>query len=679
MDLLNSLLSQLSTARSNIVFNEDISPVLSYVIELLSFEETSSLALFVIVTLQKHFEAELVSELSDVIDDFLLSCDSSSDRSKIIRTITALFPVQSDLCVELFTKNDLLIKIVTNEIVSILSSSIEIHRERAVVILSLFSAASLNEECRPLIADQYVSLILKVLKCEFNEKTSFLKCLSALVTIKVWSSVKKEVFEKEPDSLNVQYVTEILINGLVSTKTADDYQRAICIEGLAIMSLNVSVKKLLRNDDNFIGSLLENLKDTTENSSIYGTISILSNLTTYNEKLTKNQQSMKSLQDYASLKNVQTKGEPEKDSDEDVNDFVDYLLTTQPLMANITEVTKMKSYSTAKGIHQEIMKLMVNLSTSVPFRATLVNQGILNILLSYLINVSKGHITHKKDGIVVESPVEDSMTRFRAIKALSKIITTHDPSKLFNNSTVEMAAPILFIAEIIIEYDCLVNGSDSSNSPLHGVEINPQDCFDSLVALINITSAEPMELKDLVLGLTWSSLYGLILSDDVNIQRSVLELISNIALSPVCSAKFFNWDEKDKSKNENYGHFKTLVQLMGLKDLKSQLAVLNVFANCSEYELISTMLAKSELFVVHLIDLLRGQTDEEDIVVRCFYILLNMMNSPDKSLLVSIAHKQELQKLIITAVKLVNDMETKQMGIRVCIMLKSEQSYNEEK
>ncbi|GME93690.1 unnamed protein product [[Candida] boidinii] len=228
----------------------------------------------------------------------------------------------------------------------------------------------------------------------------------------------------------------------------------------------------------------------------------------------------------------------------------------------------------------------------------------------------------------------------------------NNPNLIFNKFS--NITPIPFLLEILCQYDIETNGNNYGNeklhlSPLNGVHISAVDVFEVLIALTNLSSLEDIQVKKLIIHFCWIQIKNLMLSLDSQIQRSDLELLCNLIMVPTCTQKFFDWEinkdditkaeneneekEKEESdKRKNFLNFRILCKLIGSLDLKSQIATLNIFANSSEYEMISITLMQSEIFLNHLYEVLDTQgIEEEELTTRCLYILLNGINAVSDS------------------------------------------------
>lgn len=584
---LKSLLATLKKPGSTIDFPSDIEPLLSTLLRFLPIRETQSLVLLIVIQLENVCGPESVDPaLIGAIEEQCDLCETRPQRYDVIEMVSDLYPVAGGACKQLFTKDEIFVPLLSNEITFLLGSNDsqllfdDAHNVR--VMLGLFSNSCIDQPSRIIIAKMYLGLLIKVLKLQKIP----LQCLAATVTGKIYKSIPKETLKQEPELLSLEHLSEVLILGLVQ---GDDDPPLLesSIEGLAFLSLNVSVKQRLRNDDNFVNCLLEPHKDVA-----YGVLSIIYNLTSYNKVVSKRQQTLESLKSYAG-------GQVQKDDDEQVAKFVKDLLA-KGVVEKISTILKSTN---SERIQSTAVNVVSNLVTRKEHRSAVVNDGGLHILLTYLTNSSSG-LKYSPESFV-SGTVVDPETRFVAIRALSKIVMSTDPSNL----KVDPITTVPFLLEVAVQYD-------GTPTPLAGLEIENADCFEALIALVNVSSLNNPKIKELTIKLAWKTILDLTVSSDRQIQRADLELISNLIASPLCMAKFFNWEVPSNRQN-----FTRLCQLLTLQDEQSQLAVLNIFANCSDYKPLAQLLSGSELFKEKLATI---DTNNPDFLLRYRYILQNI-------------------------------------------------------
>ncbi|GMG19739.1 unnamed protein product [Ambrosiozyma monospora] len=653
------------------ITEDELAPLISYLLQYMTYEETASLALATIIELQQTpglSPSEITKLIKDQLEDLISVSETRKERQQLFIVLINLFPIQIELCSDLLLHDSAFLKLFTNEITLLLGlnqPTLRLNFAHLDTVLSLMSTSCLDDQCRKVIAENYIGLLTRFLDLDGSKHDLLaIQCLSSSILIKVWKHIKKDTFKKHVSLLTLDNLTEILINGVIGfDKSKDDHKLlSDSIEGLAFLSLNVRIKKKLRNDDNFVSCLVG--EATLQDPKItYGVLCIITNLTTYNKVLSKEQESIQYLKDHATLSNVNKetgeRSKPEKDNDDEITEFIHRLLTQDKILSKIGKT--INSMSPSKGILAQAIRNIHNLAYKPSERAEVVKQGGLTFVLTYLANKSEGVSYTAENGIKVTSPVDDLETRYFAIKTLTRILLNSNPNLLFGKK-FDSVTPVPFLLEVVVQYDIEVHGTKySSETPLSGLGddgIETIDCFEALVALINLSSVDNETIKNLIVKLGWTALHNMMLSENVQIQRYVLELISNLIFSPLCSEKFFNWDD---SNSENYKNFKTLCQMMPLNDLQAQLAVLNIFANCSEFEFVANKLADSELFVDNLEELFDEQPDNDEVMLRACYTLSNLCHLKDKKKLTK--KIESLKPLLLAVMSFSENDEVKQLAM----------------
>lgn len=119
------------------------------------------------------------------------------------------------------------------------------------------------------------------------------------------------------------------------------------------------------------------------------------------------------------------------------------------------------------------------------------------------------------------------------------------------------------------------------------------------------------------------------LDENVPLQRSTLELISNMMSHPLTiAAKFFNLENPQSLKN-----FKILVKLLQLSDIESQRAVAAIFANiATTIPLIAKELLTQKELIENAVEVFAEQVGDIELrqrLIMLFYGLFEMI--PDTS------------------------------------------------
>ncbi|KAG7830307.1 hypothetical protein KL920_001945 [Ogataea angusta] len=576
----------------------------------LQYDKLNSIVLASLITLQTKGGREYNEKLTDSLEDLI----ELSPRQQVFKVLTQLFTIAPAICHQLFIENQTLVSYITTETTELINDTIP--KSRFASLLALFSAACVDELCRIPIADQYSVVPIRAL--ESNDLHT--RALGALVVLKIWNNLKKETF-KDHSNLSLNNLEKVLSEALEKNDPS-------AVEGLAYLSLN---SKSLRDNHFLIEKLTEFL-----NTEPYGVVCVLANLTRVAKK-----------DQLSQLKNMNK----EPDNEKQLCGFFKFLVDS----GIVGKVTSLKSVSSR--VQEKAIELLCNISTDRSCRPQLVQQGGVGTVVTYLIKSSQN--IDYKNGISISKPIENQELRLTAINTLANILSSSNPTAVFTRS--ELVTPVPFLLEPVIQYDIEINGTQTT-SPLSQLEIENADLFTSLVALINLSSVDDMDVKLVPMKLGWPAIGNLMLSANLQIRRCILELLANLIVTPLCMEKFFNWTSE---KDENYRNFKILVQLVDLDDRTSQLAVLNILANSSDFELVAVILQKSEMFLDRLFASLQNQYDS-DILLRGFYILQNLAGLPDHELVASYAQRHNLKGMLGDIFRNVGDLEVRHMAIDVC-------------
>ncbi|KAH3668155.1 hypothetical protein OGAPHI_001909 [Ogataea philodendri] len=581
--------------------------LIPFLIRFLCYDDVESYALAILILLKSVQSPDYDKTFADALED-LMEIDS---KPHLLKILAHSFTIAPTICHQLFLQNKTLIGYITADITDIINGSAQ--DSKYLDLLNLFSAACIDELCRAPIADQYMVALIRALERPNLRVSS----TAALVVLKVWNNVKKETFN-DHKTLSLSDLETVLTKAL-------DENIANGIEGLAFLSLNY---RSMRDNHQLISKLMTHLE-----SDPYGVVSVLANLTNIPKK-----------DQVSQLKNMHKK----PDDEAQLVRFIEYLVDSQ----KIGKITGLKSVSTR--VQEKVIELIYNISTVKQARPKLAQQGGYHTVITFLVNSSQN--IDYKDKLHIKKPIDNPALRLMAINTLANILVSSNPNALFTKS--EIVTPVPFLLEPVIQYDIELNGT-KTESPLSQVEIDPPELFNALIALINISSVDGMDVKLLTVKLGWPAIGNLMLSANVQIRRSVLELLANLIMTPLCMEKFFNWSSE---KDENFKNFQTLIRLMDLEDGQSQLAVLNILANSSDFDLIATMLSTSNLFIDHLFELI-ANTDDSDKLLRGFYILQNLANLPDHQLVAEAATKYKLKAVVANIFRTVGDLEVRHMAI----------------
>lgn len=372
---------------------------------------------------------------------------------------------------------------------------------------------------------------------EKSLKLEEFKLQSALVLVKTWSFTKLK-------DITVDELSELFIKEIQNS--ANDDNEDLAIEGLAYLSLKVSVKNRIRSNGDICLRLADAAKSSTKNTSIkFGTLVILANLSTSPNDVSQEQTSMHNLKMYAEMKNPGDEKEQEKEDEADVVAFNrDYILDLE-LISSL----KVQFKNLSQGNRSQIIRIIYNLTKEVDCISECIKQGATAILVEFLVN-----------------SLSTDPFKLLASRSLAKILVNTDPKLIFNKFSHLNAIPFLFD---------LIPSSDVSD--LDG-PITTRDTYEALLALTNLATIDDSDDLCKIIAQTpryWDKLENLMLDETIQIQRSALELLCNLMVYPLpIAVKFFNFDNPKSVRN-----FNLLTKLLKLEDIQSQRAVVGIFAN----------------------------------------------------------------------------------------------------
>lgn len=535
--------------------------------------------------------------------------------SIIVKTLSELYPSLTALCSEIFLSNGLS-KLLKKRVFE--EQDLQFTKD----LLLLLSAACIDETMRVYTTENY----LQLLETSLNLKD--IQIYSALVLVKTWSFTKLT-------NVNITRLSEIFISVLSRcsiTKIEDANEPTVgseeitkvemSVEALAYLSLKPSVKNMIRTNDGFIRILLSMIKGQKMTHFLYGLLVIIANLTTLPEETNGGSQSVNDLKNYADLKGPNTENAAnDKETKEDITLFGEkYVLNTE-----LISFLKSKIQNLSLNCKQQVVRVIYNITRSKKFIPQCIAQGGTTIILEYLVS--------KQD-------VGEAI-RILGCRALSRMLIFTNPALIFKKYSALNAIPYLF--------ELLPRSTPVDDNPLHNNEqIKLTDNYEALLALTNLASSETSDGEEVCKHIVstegyWSTIENLMLDENVPLQRSTLELISNMMSHPLTiAAKFFNLENPQSLRN-----FNILVKLLQLSDIESQRAVAAIFANiATTIPLIAKELLAQKELIENAVEVFADQPDDIELrqrLLMLFYGLFEMI--PDDTSNEKYPLLQENQKL----------------------------------
>lgn len=584
----------------------------------ISEDEVKSMMLIIFAELQSSFQKDFDKAVVDFMSSLIVEAEidvGNDPLSIIVKTLSELYPSLTTLCSEIFLTNGLS-KLFKKRVFE--EQDLQFTKE----LLRLLSSACIDETMRTYITENYLQLLERSLNVED------VQIYSALVLVKTWSFTKLTC-------INLKQLSEIFINAIsrrimpkienvneTAVKLEEVPKVEMSVEALAYLSLKASVKIMIRNNESFTEILLTMIKNQKMTHCLYGLLVIMANLSTLPEESNGSSQSINDLKNYADLKGPGAdKVGAEKESKEDILLFNEkYILRTE-----LISFLKREMHNLSPNCKQQVVRVIYNITRSKNFIPQCISQGGTTIILEYLAN--------KQD---IGEPI-----RILGCRALTRMLIFTNPGLIFKKYSALNAIPFLF--------ELLPRSTPVDDNPLHNDEqIKLTDNYEALLALTNLASSETSDGEEVCKHIVstkvyWSTIENLMLDENVPLQRSTLELISNMMSHPLTiAAKFFNLENPQSLRN-----FNILVKLLQLSDVESQRAVAAIFANiATTIPLIAKELLTKKELIENAIQVFADQIDDIELRQRLLMLFFGLFEViPDNGTNEVYPLLQENQKL----------------------------------
>ncbi|AJT96864.1 She4p [Saccharomyces cerevisiae YJM1341] len=581
-------------------------------------DEVKSMMLIIFAELQSSFQKDFDKAVVDFMSSLIVEAEidvGNDPLSIIVKTLSELYPSLTTLCSEIFLTKGLS-KLFKKRVFE--EQDLQFTKE----LLRLLSSACIDETMRTYITENYLQLLERSLNVED------VQIYSALVLVKTWSFTKLTC-------INLKQLSEIFINAIsrrIMPKIENVNESAVkleevpkvemSVEALAYLSLKASVKIMIRSNESFTEILLTMIKSQKMTHCLYGLLVIMANLSTLPEESNGSSQSINDLKNYADLKGPGAdKVGAEKESKEDILLFNEkYILRTE-----LISFLKREMHNLSPNCKQQVVRVIYNITRSKNFIPQCISQGGTTIILEYLAN--------KQD---IGEPI-----RILGCRALTRMLIFTNPGLIFKKYSALNAIPFLF--------ELLPRSTPVDDNPLHNDEqIKLTDNYEALLALTNLASSETSDGEEVCKHIVstkvyWSTIENLMLDENVPLQRSTLELISNMMSHPLTiAAKFFNLENPQSLRN-----FNILVKLLQLSDVESQRAVAAIFANiATTIPLIAKELLTKKELIENAIQVFADQIDDIELRQRLLMLFFGLFEViPDNGTNEVYPLLQENQKL----------------------------------
>ncbi|AJT99820.1 She4p [Saccharomyces cerevisiae YJM1385] len=584
----------------------------------ISEDEVKSMMLIIFAELQSSFQKDFDKAVVDFMSSLIVEAEidvGNDPLSIIVKTLSELYPSLTTLCSEIFLTNGLS-KLFKKRVFE--EQDLQFTKE----LLRLLSSACIDETMRTYITENYLQLLERSLNVED------VQIYSALVLVKTWSFTKLTC-------INLKQLSEIFINAIsrrIMPKIENVNESAVkleevpkvemSVEALAYLSLKASVKIMIRSNESLTEILLTMIKSQKMTHCLYGLLVIMANLSTLPEESNGSSQSINDLKNYADLKGPGAdKVGAEKESKEDILLFNEkYILRTE-----LISFLKREMHNLSPNCKQQVVRVIYNITRSKNFIPQCISQGGTTIILEYLAN--------KQD---IGEPI-----RILGCRALTRMLIFTNPGLIFKKYSALNAIPFLF--------ELLPRSTPVDDNPLHNDEqIKLTDNYEALLALTNLASSETSDGEEVCKHIVstkvyWSTIENLMLDENVPLQRSTLELISNMMSHPLTiAAKFFNLENPQSLRN-----FNILGKLLQLSDVESQRAVAAIFANiATTIPLIAKELLTKKELIENAIQVFADQIDDIELRQRLLMLFFGLFEViPDNGTNEVYPLLQENQKL----------------------------------
>ncbi|CAG88478.2 DEHA2E20768p [Debaryomyces hansenii CBS767] len=612
--------------------------------------EVYSLVLVIIIKnieLSAKKTTEVISSYLEILVDNEPDKISMASFLNLVKSLESLFPIVPSVSQTIYMSESCK-GIILFQVSKMSSTSLEYTSNQLITteILKLVTSSCINEQCRLFNYNNYLELLKIGTKLQ-GENVLGIRLLSSLGIIKLWNFIQLEKDSRKDSGINMSDLSDILISYLRSSESREnEVYLEYCIEGLAYLSLNTSIKQKLRNDETSIENILIILKKETEindkillaNSSlVYGLLLILSNLTKLKDVAANSQKKTTNyLKSFATPNNINNS---EDENQESIYNFSRSLLNDYKIVEIMSKIKVFKSQDSAGHNNDNIISQVITVISMISSnqdrstRQELIKQGALNIVLDYLI---KNSVVKKTLGNETRpSSLNDELveTRLLALRSLARILISVNPALAFNKYDIKTCLPFLIelLGPDISQYTGSLEDVGDEKYLYDGV--SNLDKYESLLALTNISTVHVKnatnELRQLIISKIFDKyLDNFIIDSDLpQIQKAAWELISNLITEPSLLVKFFNIE-----KQENLKRLQLLIKLLDSTDESFQTVIGGLLANAtSEFEMISQILVQNvtlnERLLSILTNIFENQNSNNDLLLRASYILLNLVYS----------------------------------------------------
>ena len=480
-----------------------------------------SRAVVLLSTLVSHEEpnSTLLATLKTHLSDFItkrLSESSSGESVTAYSVLAAVFPIRVEVAADVFLQEGLIEEVVQDALDS---------DDEAVTTatLELLSSATADKKCRTKI-NEVSSEFLQDCSQSTDSAT---RALAGLVLAKL-ATASTDL--KLPE-INLH---QIFNDGYLAK---NDAAIQSAVEGLAFASTAAETKEELVGDPTFIPSILAILKSPgRQHPLVYGCLSILVNVTSYQPQLTEEEMRLNEIRKFAKDSKVAT---PDK-----LDDNVHVAARCKAVLAaGLLPTLSAISINPSPASISAIAQILLSIATAPTNRGLLAQQGAVKLILGLL---AKG----------IDAGTETTLSH-----AMGKILISVNPVLIFSSRT-PITAPIQPLIALL----------SSESLP------NDLPRFESLLALTNLASASENTARTAIVEKAWSTTESLLLTDNRLVARAATELVCNLVCCQVGAEKFF----PSKSTGA-VGRLNVLLALADVEDLATRRAAGGALAMLTDF------------------------------------------------------------------------------------------------
>ena len=451
--------------------------------------------------------------------------------------------------------------------------------------LEMLSAACIDSACRDAISKHCTVWLQHILETGKGERSGL-----AAVTLAKLSGPSGQAKETQAGK-NMDDLVLRLQKMLVGDSVAD---KQGSIEGLAYASVQPQVKAQLAKDRPFLESLLKDLRESKEGSSIaFGCLTLINNLTRYPPNITEEQKRVTQLKAYADASKAAAEPDP-LDQEAAVTTRCKAVIDAGavPALVGVGKTLSPASITL-------LFNILLSLSWPQSHRGIIAQQGGAKVLLNICTRITS-------------NSVESTRARHMAANALARILTSVDPSLVFPASgTPPMTSAIRPIVTLLTDDPSLADDAPRDLLPT----------FEALMALANLL-VQPGNgsAAELIIRLAQPALDDLILHDNLRIRRAATQIMPNLVQNAAGVALFA--DESDAAARRVH----ILLALSGSEDLETRKAAGGALAVLTGYEGTVKVILAMECGMELLLAMLEDTDD--DVVFRGLHAVYSTAFGP---------------------------------------------------